>query len=211
MTETIPSTEIARILGFEYRSLVQVLKNTGALNREPLLCKTSGRPTPYWNLSKDEAIVAIALCKNSEQKVKALNAILKNGIAGIKSIDESETKKGFIYVFSTNGKSKIGRAMNATRRIRGLITQHGLHEDEYRQWVSPKIARYGEVEKQSHKFLSDVYVGVGEWFNCPIESGIDAVQKSIEMFGRMYVQADLVGKSPIPKLKQLNGIHNEPA
>ncbi len=181
MSETIMSTEIAKILGFKYRSLVQVLIKHGFPSSEPLFIKTGGRPTPYWNLSKEEAIVAISLCKNSEQKVKALNSILENGIAGIKSIGEPETKKGFVYVFSANGKTKIGRTINAKKRTRGIITQYGLQEGEYDQWISPKVTRYEEIEKQTHKLLSGVYTGIGEWFNCTIGEGKDTVLHVIKL------------------------------
>lgn len=71
---------------------------------------------------------------------------------------------GYVYIFHTNNKTKIGRAKrNPETRVRAIATQSGLTENEYSYEIF-ETGQYELVEKSAHKILKESNI-TGEYFS----------------------------------------------
>jgi hypothetical protein len=98
-----------------------------------------------------------------------------------------KAKSEYVYVISGPGRHKVGIAANVEHRLREHKSVGA--RAVVKTWHRPKDAR--KVEYTVRELLKEHRALGFEWFTCPIERVIDAVESAIEL-----VEAGAEIKSP---------------
>lgn len=97
--------------------------------------------------------------------------------------DKSAKNTDHLYVISINGKRKIGRSKDTTRRLRTLETTSG---DMRNEWVV--YDGYGWLEREAHDTFRE-FRGVGEYFSASfsdITAWVDVRIQKAQADGLLY-------------------------
>jgi hypothetical protein len=103
---------------------------------------------------------------------------LPTEIVNKKAIKQLASPDGFVYVATDGELMKVGISRDADRRIRGLSTATGRDVTLVRAFPM-RMALARNVEATVHDALDALRLK-GEWFRCPVEVALEAVNAAIE-------------------------------
>lgn len=87
--------------------------------------------------------------------------------------DIEEKPKGYVYVISYDGMTKIGISVNPKTRISSIQTANPILFQEY--YVSESTEMYQEIEKEMHTFFNGKKIK-GEWFDIKFKEAVDRLR-----------------------------------
>ena len=87
---------------------------------------------------------------------------------------------GYVYVIECSKRSvvKIGKSIRPEKRVKDLLSQAGINEDESRVYISSPHYGYSETELESHQALEGKRIN-GEWFEVSFEEAVSIVERAV--------------------------------
>ncbi len=221
------SLKVAKGLGIQHRAVVQLIRKyedrfmesgNGTLTFE--MVKSAGRPTPVAYLNEENAIFLITLIRNSELSVEFKHRLSKSFM---------KMKRALIEIYANRKNAEW-----IEQRKAGVV-QRKEQTDIIKQFVEyatengsqSAFRYYGNITTMQNKalfFLTQKFPNlrdamdsaqlttIGAADQIILKSLRDGMAEGME-YKEIYKKAknavlnfaDLVGKSPIPKLKQITG------
>lgn len=180
------ASKLANVLGIEKRALVSTVRKhrdrfaeLGDLN--PELNRSEGRPSSDFDLNDKQVLLAYLMSKNKPLSTEIIGLINDESVTKIRDLlnsFEPKKKKGFVYVISANGKSKIGRTTIPEKRISAIMTQAGIDSKEANIFVSDEIDFFNAVEVSFFRSFKK-HRASGEWFDMDFETATFELQSII--------------------------------